>query len=251
MGTSVTSLRRARANAVGARKPRRRGADAGAGLHLAITTVERLPREPPRRGTVRTVAFEIVPAGPDRVGDLSSLLARAFVDDPQISWPLPAAGAERVSTLMFRWLLEGYVDLGFVWQATDPLGRSLGCAAWLPPGRSKELELLDRASRPRIAELTDDGGARYDAMWDWIEGQIPDEPIWFLDMIAVEEAARGTGVGSALLHLGLDSARTDGVPAFLETGNAGNVAMYEHFGFRVVLEGDVPGGGPHIWFMST
>ena len=41
------------------------------------------------------------------------------------------------------------------------------------------------------------------------------------------------------------------MPAVLETAQPDNVALYEHFGFRVVLEGDVPGGGPHVWFMST
>ena len=197
------------------------------------------------------MTIEIVPAGTERVEDLSLLMAHAFVNDPMIRWPLPAAGIERSTTLMFRWLLEGYADIGFLWQAVEPTGKAVGCAAWLPPGRSQELERVDRASRPRIAELTDDGGARYDTLWDWIEEKIPDEPVWFLDMIAVEEVARGTGVGSALLRFGLERARADGVPAFLETARPDNVAMYEHFGFRVVDESDAPGGGPHLWFMST
>ena len=51
--------------------------------------------------------------------------------------------------------------------------------------------------------------------------------------------------------LGTRARPADGVPVVLETAQPDNVALYEHFGFRVVLEGDVPGGGPHIWFMST
>ena len=41
------------------------------------------------------------------------------------------------------------------------------------------------------------------------------------------------------------------MPAFLETGNPRNVPYYERFGFRVIDEGDAPGGGPRIWFMRT
>lgn len=86
---------------------------------------------------------------------------------------------------------------------------------------------------------------------DWIESQIPSEPVRFLDMIGVDASARGAGVGGALIRIGLERARADGVPAWLETGNAGNIPMYEHLGFRVIREDDIPGGGPHIWFLRT
>jgi hypothetical protein len=44
-------------------------------------------------------------------------------------------------------------------------------------------------------------------------------------------------------------AQADGVGAFLSTGTARNVSIYERRGFRVVEDLDAPGGGPHIWFM--
>lgn len=50
---------------------------------------------------------------------------------------------------------------------------------------------------------------------------------------------------------GLERARADGCPAFLETGNPGNVPFYESLGFQVVGEQQAPGGGPLIWFMQT
>ena len=52
-----------------------------------------------------------------------------------------------------------------------------------------------------------------------------------------------------MVELGLDRARQDAIPAFLETGVARNVAYYERLGFHVVEEGDAPMDGPHVWFM--
>jgi predicted N-acetyltransferase YhbS len=74
--------------------------------------------------------------------------------------------------------------------------------------------------------------------------------LWYLDQIGVEPTHQGRGVGAALIELGLERARGDGLPAFLETAVAGNVGYYERFGFRVTLQGDAPLGGPHIWFMQ-
>ena len=62
-------------------------------------------------------------------------------------------------------------------------------------------------------------------------------------------AWRGHGIGSALIRHGLARADAVGQGSILETGTATNVVLYEHFGYRVVDEGDPPGGGPHIWFM--
>jgi len=72
-----------------------------------------------------------------------------------------------------------------------------------------------------------------------------------LDMVAVDPALQGQGVGSALIRHGVELARGDGVAAFLETGNPRNVPYYERFGLRVTGEADAPDGGPHIWFMRS
>jgi predicted N-acetyltransferase YhbS len=56
-------------------------------------------------------------------------------------------------------------------------------------------------------------------------------------------------VGAALIEFGLARARRDPAGVFLETGTPDNVPYYKRFGFRVVDDGDAPGGGPHMWFM--
>jgi GNAT superfamily N-acetyltransferase len=101
---------------------------------------------------------------------------------------------------------------------------------------------------PRIAELTDDAGRRYDEFWDWVESRTPHGQLWLLDSIGVDPAVQGRGIGTPPTAAGLARARADRVGAFLSTGTARNVSSYGRSGFRVVEDLDAPGGGPHIWF---
>jgi GNAT superfamily N-acetyltransferase len=189
--------------------------------------------------------IDIKPATFERVPDLAQLLGRAFADDPMFLWPLgPQASVERI-TGFFRAFDERLSSMGWLWEAGD----GVGVAGWIPPGSDAEMMEIDRDLRPGIAAHTDDGGAKYEAMWEWIAANFPEEPFWYLDHIGVDAEHRGGGVGTALIQHGLAFADRDGVPAFLETGRRGNVVYYECRGFRTIAEGNGPGGGPHIWFM--
>jgi ribosomal protein S18 acetylase RimI-like enzyme len=191
--------------------------------------------------------IEIVPAGPHRVDVLADVFARSFADDPMIRWPLPEDNVEcRVRTGFLRFG-GGFARLGMLYEAGD----GAGVAAWVPPGAQQAMIEMEKGTRAAIAETTADGGARYFSLWDWIEDTVPDIPQWYLDLVAVAPERRGQGIGAALIRWGLARAANDGVPAILETARPSNVPLYEHLGFHVIIEGDVPGGGPHIWFMST
>jgi len=188
------------------------------------------------------MTVQIRSATAERVPAIAAMLGRAFRDDPIVRWPLlPTRDPAAQMVRYFSFLDEVLAPLGLLWEAGD----AAGAAVWIPPGT--RLEDVDAASRPRIHTVTDP--EKHDALWDWIDSRIPPEPLWFLDHIGVEPSAQGHGIGSALVELGLERARRDGIDAFLETGTTGNVPYYERLGFRVVDEGDVPGGGPHVWFM--
>ena len=81
--------------------------------------------------------------------------------------------------------------------------------------------------------LTEDGGRRYDVFWAWVDRRLPPSRCAFLDSVGVDRGARRTGIGGALVRVGLDRARADGVGAFLETGTRTTCPIYEHLGFAV------------------
>ena len=174
-------------------------------------------------------------------------MGRAFAADPIVVWPFSGSfdPDEERAIALFKLMLGHYIPAEVAWESSD----GMASAAWVPPGRIDLFTTMDRETRGPIAALTDDDGARYDAMWDWMGSHVPEEPIWYLDMLGVDPRAQGRGYGTALLAIGLDAARRDGVPAFLETSSEDNVGFYEHHGFAVVGDGDAPGGGPHVWFM--
>jgi predicted N-acetyltransferase YhbS len=181
----------------------------------------------------------------DRVPELAALLGRAFADDPMFLWPLGSDAIEAKATAFFLAFDLRLSALGWLWATST----GDGVAAWIPPGEDEAMMDIDRELRPKIARVTEDGGARYEAMWEWIASRLPEEPFWYLDHLAVDAASRRSGLGTALIRHGLDLADRDGVPAFLETARVGNVDYYERRGFRVVADADVPGGGPHLWFL--
>jgi len=191
-----------------------------------------------------TREVEISQATEDSLPRLASIFGRAFVTEPMMT-PLGTEGdsVERL-TKCFLYFLERSIPRGTVWQVAE----SSGAVVWDSPEGAEEWE-EHPWNQPRISALADDGGARYEAFWDWVYSHTPEEPLWHLDSIAVDPDRQGQGYGGALIAAGLERARSDGVGAFLSTGTERNVAIYGRAGFQVVAEDDFPDGGPHVWFM--
>ena len=188
----------------------------------------------------------VSPVVPDRVVHVGRMLACAFEQEPLVCWPLgdvadPRAAVEEE----FGFIAEAAARHNSLWEAGD----AVGAAIWVRPEVADAYwgELLGFTGG--VAGAAADGGRRQRLQWDWIVSNYPPEPLWVLDSIGVDPPARGTGVGALLLKHGLALAREAGQPAFLETSRPYLVPYYTDFGFRVVERGDVPEGGPHVWFM--
>jgi ribosomal protein S18 acetylase RimI-like enzyme len=190
---------------------------------------------------------EIVAATPDRVPELAELLGQAFADDPIITWPFPVAGDVARTTRLFEILDGEFSRSDMLWEVP----RARGVAMWVPPDGFERYLDAELATRDPVTALTEDDGKRYQAFWDWIESNLPDESQWFLDHVAVARSERGRGVGSALVRFGLERAAGDDVTTTLETARPENIPIYEHLGFETYLEADAPDGGPHLWFMRA
>ena len=134
---------------------------------------------------------------------------------------------------------------GWIRMAAD----GAGIAVWIPPDAREEHEAIGPAPPGGEAEILGDNAERHAAFWGWVGEHEPPEPLLYLSHIGVVPERQGEGLGSALMRDGLAPRDHHGVPTWLETSRVDNVAYYERFGFRTVVDEDAPDGGPHIWFM--
>lgn len=103
------------------------------------------------------------------VAPLSVLLAQAFLDDAMLTWTFPSDGVEERIRRNFEVLDRLAAARGWLWTAGD----NAAVALWVPPGSAGEYEELMAELGPEVAGLTDDGGARFDSFWGWVEHHRP------------------------------------------------------------------------------
>ena len=184
---------------------------------------------------------------------MAAMLTRAFAHDPFYAY-LAGDAPERNERMRQGWV-------GILRHASDRLSTTYttddhaGAAIWHPPGYAGASFLGSLRLMPSVARLA--GGLRrlrevsraISALEERRAHHVP-RPHYYLSALGVEPARQGEGIGSALVAPVLERARTDGVPAYLETATARNVLLYERLGFAVVEELTLPGTDVHGWLMT-
>jgi ribosomal protein S18 acetylase RimI-like enzyme len=176
---------------------------------------------------------------------LTSVLARAFDDDPIMRWVFPGSRTrDRYGEAFFRWSLWRCADQRVTW-TTDDL---VGAAIWALPDRWQ-------VTLPQLGALVrwtwrGVGWRAPRVLWGFgsIERVHPHDRHLYLAVLGVDPARQGAGVGSALLAPGLELCDREGLPAYLETGKERNLAFYGRHGFRVTGQLRLP-RGPAVWSM--
>ena len=186
-----------------------------------------------------------------QVAASGAVLARAMANDPLFTYMLsdPLERERLTPPLMAAWtrygLLFGDVDV-----TAGPVEAS---AIWLPPSLIRTEEQRDRAGLTAVVSAFSDGArARYDAVvqdHDRVRGAAQSVPHWYLVLIGVDPARQGLGLGTLLLRAGLSRVDQDGVECWLFNMKPRNVPLYQRHGFEIAVDGDLPDGGPHFWFM--
>ena len=193
-----------------------------------------------RRGGV----IEVRTATPGDREALATALARAFWDDPVMTWLMGRDPVDRLRHF-FRAELGQYLR-GPNEVLTSP-GRE-GAALWAPPGRwrtgwldvvraTPSMTLALRLHLPRALRAL-----------STIERVHPREPHWYLAVLGTEPAAQGRGIGAALVEPILERCDQAGLAAYLESSKEQNVPYYQRFGFKVTGEIALP-NGPTVWSM--
>lgn len=183
-------------------------------------------------------------ARPDDVRELSRVLARAFDDDPVMSWFFPDPRRRLAhSRRFFAQRARGLVRQEECWTTADLAAAAL----WAAPERWRVRPLEALA----MARFLPSFGRRIGqvlAAIERIEQAHPPEPHYYLAVLGTEPARQGEGLASALLQPVLESCDVDEIPAFLESSKERNIAFYARHGFRVTGEVALP-DGPPVWLM--
>ena len=173
---------------------------------------------------------------------LSGTMARAFEDDPVMSWLYP--GLHRLESFFLNFELKLHLGHGSVF-TTDEVH---GGAIWAPPGkwRTSVPDVIRVA--PALLRATGTRLRRALGVMQAVESKHPKEPHWYLAALGTDPSKQGKGVGSALLTPILERCDSEGVPAYLESSKEANISFYRRHGFEVTSEIHLP-KGPTIWPM--
>lgn len=177
---------------------------------------------------------------------LATVLARAFHDDPVMTWLFGDRPGPRLRRLR-RWFASearrhrrhGQVLVGDGYQ---------GAAFWDPPGlwKSSWREMLRAA--PVMVPAVGPRIPRAIKAFDLIERAHPREHHWYLSVLGTDPPHQGRGVGTALVDPVLARCDREGLGAYLESSKPQNIPYYERFGFGVTGQLDLP-SGPPVWPM--
>jgi ribosomal protein S18 acetylase RimI-like enzyme len=160
-------------------------------------------------------------------GAVIATVALAFAGDPFARWINP--DPERYLAVVPD-AVRAFGGRGFDHGSVHVVDRACAVAMWLPPGIEPDGERLaaiftEHAPLEQLADL--------ESIFEQMDRAHPTEPHWYLPIIAVEPAQQGRGLGAALLRHALARCDADGLPAYLESSNPRNIALYQRHGFEV------------------
>ena len=194
--------------------------------------------EPGRRSQARS-------AGPDDAATLSATMARAFQDDPFVSYLVPDdVRRRRKLPDMFGLLFK----LGRPFGGCDVTERVEAAAIWRPPGTWHIPFHHYLTNGPRLLGIFGRNALRALRSMDRLEKRHPREPHWYLQAIGTDPPFQGKGHGGVLLRYRLAKIDAAGLPAYLEASKESNVPLYANFGFAVTGEISMP-NGPTLYSM--
>ncbi|MDT5009882.1 MAG: hypothetical protein QOH57_1499 [Mycobacterium sp.] len=181
---------------------------------------------------------------------LAGVLARAFYDDPVMTWMVPSDSArEKVNFRLFATLARYHFVPGGGSAVASRDGIIGGAALWDPPGQRKSSRVEELRMLPGLLWALRSRAPAMGQLSELMEANHPKEPHWYLMLLGTDPAVRGAGFGQQLMRSRLDRCDAEGAPAYLENSNPANEAYYLRFGFEVTGEMQLPNGGPKMWPM--
>jgi len=190
------------------------------------------------------MTFQLSDLPPHRIDEAVDVLSDAFFDYPVMRFVLGQAGhayARHLRTLIHFFTSARFLQGDLVMAVTAGDDTVVAIANVVRPG--------DHESGPRLGELREQvwrelGGAarsRYEAYGEITRKFVVDQPHYHLGMLGVRRAYAGRGLARHLLDALHDRSSADrqSCGVTLNTEDPRNVPLYEHFGYRVIGQGQV------------
>jgi GNAT superfamily N-acetyltransferase len=187
----------------------------------------------------------------ERFGEASVVLADGYLDDP--AWVAVGPDERGRRHAYTRRVCRGALSVvdrwgGCIWGAERD-GALVGVLTSCDPGQWPPPQARAVFRQARGPLLAGPAVLRRSLAADAaMHRHHPEDPHFYVWMLAVAPEHQRTGVGRALLNTALERAGEFGLPAYLETGNRENLPYYASFGFREVGEARLPRDA-RIWFM--
>lgn len=200
-----------------------------------------------------TTAREPVSLAAAQVREASEVVARAFHDDPLATWLLPDE-SKRLDVQ--RWMAAAELRYALSHgEAYTTAGEVEGIALWIPPGKYpmslSRLLLAGWILAPlRMGMTTFRRFMNVANCYERLHRRNVPRRHWYLMTLTVDPPRQGQGIGSALVGPVLARADAEGLSCYLETEKEMNLSFYSRHGFEVVVEGDLPNGGPRFWTLK-
>lgn len=191
----------------------------------------------------RAVAADLKPG--------TAALASAFSTDPILQWLIGSKVQERME-MLFEGSLRGefakpshIVDVASAAE-TDAVHAT---ALWHDVDEWQSPTPSMRVLLPRLFQLFGRRSLRAIRVSPAMASVHPEEPHRYLHFIGVHQEFQGKGLGGALLTSMLSECDELGLPAYLESSNPVNNAMYHRFGFEDRGLVPLPKGAPPMMAM--
>lgn len=177
---------------------------------------------------------------------VAAMLARAFADDPAVSWIFP-------NRVVRARKLPGLFAMLYNEDATHGVRLVTpgyeAATLWRAPGHAETPPAAMLRSIVPMAATFGMAVGRALALSRAIDAHFPPHPFWYLHIAGCDPAHQGRGLGRAAVQAGIDRMSGSGVPFYLETATERNVGFYQGLGFRVTDEWRVGTDGPVMWSM--
>ncbi len=195
-------------------------------------------------GLIRLQKWQVQPA--------SEVLSRAFIDDAELVQLVPEPHKrEKLLRPLFRMSLNHGIWHGEVYAVSPDME---GVAVWLPSGVSDRklwtmircggLALLFKVGWKFLRKMKQD-----EAFASKLRRRLAPSPHWYLAVLGVDPRFQGKGYASRLLKPMLKRLDAAKLPCYVETSTEEYILIYQHFGFKVIHEAIMPGGGSQMWAM--